>query len=193
MEAREIKAYLRIDSDFNVPDGPLTSKDEAITLVKDMSEKVMQEVLKNEEQIENLRQSHPDADNDKPLPPFVLSKQRKSHCIDFLEESSEDISNWIGAVDDNDRVKKILKIWFTLFQPYNQQPWCQFPAILNDDEFYPNAKVTLLTDAQHLGKFSLLTKYRSLHHEVLGQHRPERADSVQSGTSPPFSVRGRPI
>lgn len=63
-----------------------------------------------------------------------------------------DISSWISEADDSDLVKKTLKIWFTLCKSYNQQPWCRFPSVLDTDEFYPNAKVVLLTEAQMLCK-----------------------------------------
>jgi hypothetical protein len=49
-------------------------------------------------------------------------------------------------------VKNILRVWFALCKPYTSQPWCNYPRILEKDEFYANAKVILLTEAQNLGK-----------------------------------------
>lgn len=64
--------------------------------------------------------------------------------------------------DDNEKVKKILKVWFTLCKSYNREAWCQFPNILDDDTFYPNAKVILLTEAQLLGKMIIKTNLTSI-------------------------------
>lgn len=81
-----------------------------------------------------------------------MSKTTRGTCIEFLADNDVELSSWISEANENERVKKILKIWFTLIREYNQEQWCKFPAILDDDQFYPNAKMVLLQEAQMLGK-----------------------------------------
>jgi hypothetical protein len=108
----------------------------------------MTEVIKNEEEIENLRSSSPDADKHEfNREAFQLSKNTKSACIEFLKENEVEIDTWINDADDNERVKKILKIWFTLSNSYNKEEWCSFPKILDDESFYLGAKEVLLREA----------------------------------------------
>ena len=141
-QAQEIKAYIGFGSDLIVP-SELLSKAAALTLVRELNDKVMQEVLRNEELIESLRQSHPEADKvgDLSKEKFQISKSTKGTCLEFLADNDVEISSWISDADENDQVKKILKVWFTLFKEYNSQVWCTFPEILDDDTFYANAKV----------------------------------------------------
>lgn len=73
--------------------------------------------------------------------------------IDFLQEMEVEIENWIGEVDENEKIKKILKVWFTMLKTYNKEPWCSVANIIEDDLFYANAKIVLLTEAQKLSKF----------------------------------------
>jgi hypothetical protein len=135
----------------------LADKAAALTLVRELNQIVMAEVLRNEELIESLRQSNPEADKDLPKDKFSVSKSTKSTCIEFLEENDVEISSWIGEANENEQVKKILKVWFTLIRGYNSRPWCSFPEILDNDEFYANAKIVLLTEATMLGKQSHLS------------------------------------
>ena len=110
----------------------------------------MQEVLINEELIATILQNHPEADkkdNNQSADKFQLNKNTRSTCIDFLRENDVDISAWIGEADENERIKKILMVWFTIFSSYNKEPWCTFPEIVQEDNFYPNAKIVLLTEA----------------------------------------------
>lgn len=58
-EAAEIKAYLGLEASIEIPES-LENSDQILELVKDLSDKVMAEVLHNEDQIENLRSTHPD-------------------------------------------------------------------------------------------------------------------------------------
>jgi hypothetical protein len=116
-------------------------KQSALELVKDLNDKLMQEVIKNEEQIENIRNGTPEAEKHEfNKDNFSLSKHTKSACIEFLKETDIEIDSWINDADDNDKVKKILKIWFTLSATYNKEEWCQFPKILDDEAFYAGAK-----------------------------------------------------
>jgi len=78
-------------------------------------------------------QNHPEADkkdNNQSADKFQLNKNTRSTCIDFLRENDVDISAWIGEADENERIKKILMVWFTLFSSYNKEPWCTFPEIV---------------------------------------------------------------
>jgi hypothetical protein len=77
--------------------------------------------MENEEIIENLRQSYPNADNlfDGLEDSFTVSKATKSCSIEFLAENDVEITAWISEIASNDRVKNILRVWFSLFRPYN--------------------------------------------------------------------------
>ena len=74
-------------------------------------------------------------------------------CIDFLSENDVSIETWINDAEGNEKVRKILQLWFTLNSKYNQLPWCQFPDILNEEIFYPEAKLALEEDAKTLCMF----------------------------------------
>ena len=80
--------------------------------------------------------------------PFQLSKNTKSTSIEFLQENDVELSTWISEADESPLVQKCLRLWFTLSRQYNKEPWCQYPG----EDFYPNAKVVLLTEAQQLCK-----------------------------------------
>ena len=76
-----------------------------------------------------------------------MSKHTKTGCIEFLKDMDVEINMWINDADDNERVKKILKIWFTLNNRHNKEEWCKFPNVLNDEQFYKHAKEVLLNEA----------------------------------------------
>ncbi len=113
----------------------------------------MTELLSNEELIATL-QSDGVLDKASPFDPsgFKISRTTKTTCIDFLKDNDVEIVSWINEASENERVKKILRIWFTLFKPYNQEQWVCFPDILDNDMFYPDAQTALLSDAISLGK-----------------------------------------
>ncbi len=67
-----------------------------------------------------------------------------------------DISTWISEANESELVKKVLRVWFSLVKPYNKQEWTSYPAILDEDNFYPQAKMSLLNDAMMLGKSDYL-------------------------------------
>lgn len=84
----------------------------------------MTELLHYEEQIETMRaeglaEKAPALDPDG----FKISRTTNTTCIEFLAENDVEISAWISEAAENERVKKILRVWFTLFKPYNEQPW----------------------------------------------------------------------
>ena len=72
--------------------------------------------------IETLRSSHPNIDNlfEGIEDSFTVSKTAKSCSIEFLTENDVEITSWITEVEGNDRVKNVLRVWFSLFKPYNQ-------------------------------------------------------------------------
>lgn len=120
--------------------------------------------MKNEEQIEQVRNSNPDAEKHEfNKDNFTISKLTKSGCIEFLKENDVDIDSWITDADENDKVKKILKIWFTLSSTYNKEDWCKFPNILNDDTFYNGAKEVLMAEAQTLCKLAMFSFFRPIY------------------------------
>jgi len=81
-----------------------------------------------------------------------VSKHTKTACVDFLEENDVDIDSWINDLDDCEKLKKVLKVFFTLNSNYNKEEWCMFPNILDDEAFYVGAKEALVNDAAMLGK-----------------------------------------
>lgn len=106
--------------------------------------------MHNEELIESLRQKYPEADKvggDLTKEKFQVSKTTKGTCIEFLADNDVELMSWISEANENDRVKKILKLWFTLLKEYNHEAWCTFPTILDDEQFYPHAKIVLLQEA----------------------------------------------
>lgn len=76
-------------------------------------------------------------------------------CLDFFTDMEVEISEWISDINESEKTKNILRLWFALLKPYNQQKWTQFPTILDEEVFYPHAKMVLLNDATKLGKRSI--------------------------------------
>ena len=77
--------------------------------------------MDNEEMIESLRSSNPNADSifEGLEDSFQVTKKSKS-SLDFLAEYDVEITSWISEIAENDRVKNILRVWFSLFKPYNE-------------------------------------------------------------------------
>jgi hypothetical protein len=67
--------------------------------------------------------------------------------MDFLRDNEVEIESWIDSLDDCDKLKKILKIFFTLCSSYNKEAWCMFPSIIDDETFFAGAKEALQRDA----------------------------------------------
>ena len=150
-QAKEIKSYLD-PTKYLSEVGDSLDKQQAITVAKDLNDQLMQEVVNNELQIEKLRTEHPEAEKHEfNKDAFQVSKLTKSGCLEFLKDNDVEIDSWINDADDNEKVKKILKIWFTLSQTYNKEDWCQFPKVLDDEAFYQGAKDVLLREAEMLG------------------------------------------
>lgn len=114
--------------------------------------------MSNEELIESIKTSNPDADkpSQNTAATFKLSKNADQCCIDFLKESDVELSSWIEQVESSEKVLKVLKLHFTLVSTYNQEWWCQFPAIINNSLFWQGAQQALESDAQSLSKFKYL-------------------------------------
>ncbi len=104
--------------------------------------------MNNEELITKIRTDKPEADKQDFNPAnFQVSKSTQQTCTEFLKENDVEIDSWIEDLDTCDQLKKILKIFFTLSSSYNNEEWCQFPNILDDDKFYEGAKQALKNDA----------------------------------------------
>lgn len=71
----------------------------------------------------------------------ILSLNRFHESISLNQEPL------FASLFGNERVKRILKIWFTLSTSYNKEEWCSFPKILDDESFYQGAKEVLLREA----------------------------------------------
>ena len=69
-----------------------------------------------------------------------MSKHTKTACIDFLQDSDVDIDSWLADAEESEKVKKVLKIFFTLTSAFNKEEWCLFPAVLDDEAFWAGAK-----------------------------------------------------
>lgn len=69
-----------------------------------------------------------------------------------MKDSDVEIDTWINEADESEKVKKVLKIFFTLNSAYNNQEWCMFPTILDDELFWTGAKNVLNSEAANLGK-----------------------------------------
>jgi len=97
--------------------------------------------------------------------PSIYQSILRVHALSSLKDNEIEIDTWIEDANDNEKVRKILKIWFTLSATHNQQDWCKFPKILDDENFYAYAKEVLQNEAQSLGKLSieLLIVFRPLH------------------------------
>jgi hypothetical protein len=72
--------------------------------------------MSNEELIQQLRSDHPEAEKQPEISSaaFQVSKLTKTACIDFLKENDVEIDTWISDADNCEKLKKILKIFFTL-------------------------------------------------------------------------------
>lgn len=89
--------------------------------MRSINEKVVTEVIKNEEKIEKLREQNPNIEQTTGSEePFKLSKMARETCFEFLQENEVEISTWIGSTEDSGKVKNILKLWFLLNGVYNK-------------------------------------------------------------------------
>jgi hypothetical protein len=127
-----------------------------------LNENLLKEVMGSEEQVESIRSSHPDAENATQSAAFAVSKHTKSSCIDFLKDCDVEIDTWIDSADESEKVKKALKLFFTVSSSYNKEDWCRFPQILDEETFWAGAKQALQADAQMLGKSMDGNWYRTL-------------------------------
>ena len=115
----------------------------------------MTELIKNEEQIENLNTSFPAEvrNHEFNKDQFQISKSTKSTCIEFLKENDIDIENWISGAKENSHVKKVIKIWFTMNARLNKFDYCQLPTILDDSLFFENAEKVLISECEMMGMY----------------------------------------
>ena len=99
--------------------------------------------MKNEEEIAELRTKNPDAESQEVSLAFELNKRTKN-SLGVLQDEEFDIKEWIETSQDSEWVIKTLKIWFTMVKATNDKEWVQFPQVLNNKEFYEEAKKELL-------------------------------------------------
>ena len=79
--------------------------------------------MKNEEQIEELRKAHPEAEGqDLDAEKFELAP-RTASSLEVLKDTDFEYDEWREGVEDNKWVKRTAKLWFTLHKKYNQQEW----------------------------------------------------------------------
>jgi hypothetical protein len=152
-QAKEIQSFIdpsKYPSDLDAFD----SKNTALAALRILNENLLKEVMNNEELLEQLRQDHPDAEKqaEVTLAGFSVSKTTKQACLEFLKENDVDIDSWINDADESEKVKKALKLFFTLDSAYNKEEWCLFPQVLDDELFWAGAKQTLINDAAQLGR-----------------------------------------
>ena len=73
-----------------------------------------------------------------------------------------EIDSWIDSADESEKVKKALKLFFTVNASYNKEDWARLPQILDDETFWAGAKIALQNDAPMLGKVDFFNRYRTL-------------------------------
>ena len=124
-ELREVQTVI---SGVEIPD-TFDSKNAGI-LIKELHDRVIRELLQNEELIDTLR-SEQTPDIEKSLAgiqdSFKVSRTTKTTCLDFLADMDVDISNWISEANESELVKKVLRVWFSLVKPYNELEWTNYP------------------------------------------------------------------
>ncbi len=131
----------------------MESREQAKKIMSKFNETLLKAIMENEEAIQNLRKEHPDSENQEFTPSnFAISKTTLQTCMEFLKENEVEIDSWIESLDECEKLKKILKIFFTLCSTYNKEEWCMFPHIIDDATFFAGAKQALLNDAALLGK-----------------------------------------
>jgi len=100
-EAQSLKALLGFD--LYVP-AALEDREEILGYLRDINEKIMQDVMRNEEFIDGLRQSHAEADKiaaNLGKEAFAISKITKGTSIEFLADAEVPLESWIGDVEDS--------------------------------------------------------------------------------------------
>ena len=86
----------------------------------------MSELFQNEELVHNLK-AEANAEIEKALnglqESFKISNTTKVTCIDFFTDMDVEISEWISDINESEKTKNVLRLWFSLLKPYNQQEW----------------------------------------------------------------------
>jgi len=108
--------------------------------MRKFNETLLKAIMENEEAIQNL-QNNSDAESQNFDPSnFTISKTTLQTCLEFLKDNEIEIDSWIDSLDKCEKLKKFLKIFFTLSSTYNKEEWCIFPHILDDSTFFNGAK-----------------------------------------------------
>ncbi len=152
-QAKEIQSYIDPTKYPSGLEDILKGKDHATELVRNLCDQLLKEIMNNEEVITQLRSEDPDAEKKDLDAQFQISKSTEQTCIEFLKDNDTDLDSWINHLENCEKLRKILKIFFTLCSQYNREEWCLFPTILDDDAFYAGAKQVFIKDAVKLSKY----------------------------------------
>ena len=74
--------------------------------------------MQNEEEIEELRVTNPDAEAQEVSVNFELQKRTKN-SLSVLQDEDFDIKEWIETSKENEWVLMTLKLWFTILKTTN--------------------------------------------------------------------------
>lgn len=142
-EARATKPL--IDGDFFIPES-LRDKEDTTIFLSELTSALVNNIMINEEFIDSQSKTFPEADKlvgNLGKEPFAISKSTRNTSIEFLLDYDVPLEQWIGELD-NEKVKKTLRIWFSLQPRYNKEDWCTLPGILDDEQFLQGAKLVLI-------------------------------------------------
>jgi hypothetical protein len=111
---------------FNVSFPETIDSSNVAKLVKELHDIVVSELVQNEELVQTLK-AEANGEIEKALnglqESFKISNTTKVTCIDFFSDMDVEISEWISDINDSEKTKNILRLWFSLLKPYNQQEW----------------------------------------------------------------------
>lgn len=156
-QVKETQAYIDPTSYPSEFDELKSGKAEAASILRSLNETLLKEIMSNEELIETVKTSNPEANkpSENTVANFKVSKNAETCCIEFVKENDIELSSWIDSVESSEKVLKVLKLYFSLVSTYNQESWCQFPAIIDNALFWEGAKLALEKDAQSLSKLNI--------------------------------------
>jgi hypothetical protein len=82
-------------------------------------------VMENEENIAELREKYPDAENEDEQK-FELSEGSTS-TLEVMKDIDFNISEWIEDSKENTWVIRTVKLWFAFQKAFHDEDWCKFP------------------------------------------------------------------
>ena len=83
----------------------------------------MAELMTNEEEIDKLRKSNPDAEGQEVNNSNFALQKRSLNSLEVLNDTDFDADEWLSSSVDNSWVIRTLKLWFTLHKDHNQEAW----------------------------------------------------------------------